>query len=72
MEMSAEQLATRLLAEESGISSSKLRKGDFDERDFYKVHEASARLETFKFFIDDTPALTVPGLRTRARRLKHP
>lgn len=70
MEMSAEQLATRLLAEVSGISSSKLRKGDFDKRDFYKIHEASADLEKMAFFIDDTPALTVPGLRTRARRLK--
>ena len=70
MEMSAEQLATRLLAEVSGISSSKLRKGDFDDRDFYKVHEASAELERYKFYIDDTPALSVPGLRTRARRLK--
>lgn len=70
MEMSAEQLATRLLAEVSGISSSKLRKGDFDARDFYKIHEAGSDLERLAFFIDDTPALTIPGLRTRARRLK--
>ena len=70
MEMSAEQLATRLLAEVSGISSSKLRKGDFDQRDFYKIHEAGSDLERLSFFIDDTPALTIPGLRTRSRRLK--
>ena len=70
MEMSAEQLATRLLAEISGISSSKLRKGDFNERDFYKIHEAGSDLERLAFFIDDTPALSIPGLRTRARRLK--
>ncbi|MGB0717936.1 MAG: replicative DNA helicase [Alphaproteobacteria bacterium] len=70
MEMSAEQLATRLLAEVSGISSSKLRKGDFDQRDFYKIHEAGADLEKMAFFIDDTPALSIPSLRTRARRLK--
>ncbi len=70
MEMSAEQLATRLLAEVSGISSSELRKGNFDHRDFYKVHEAGSDLERQTFFIDDTPALTIPSLRTRARRLK--
>ena len=70
MEMSAEQLATRLLAEVSNIPSDKLRKGDFDQKDFYRIHEAGSDLERLAFFIDDTPALSVPGLRTRARRLK--
>ena len=69
LEMSAEQLASRLLSEETGISSHRLRRGDISKDDFHKVVEASRRLAKAPFFIDDTPALSVAALRTRARRL---
>ena len=70
LEMSAEQLATRLLAEATGISSDKLRRGQLSKDDFHRVVGASRDLSNSPFFIDDTPALTVAALRTRARRLK--
>jgi replicative DNA helicase len=68
--MSAEQLATRILAEESGVSSDRIRRGDVSHEDFDKFVQASQRLAALKLFIDDTPALSVAALRTRARRLK--
>ena len=70
LEMSAEQLATRILAEESLVPSEKLRKGDLKQEEFLKVVKASQKLSGVPFFIDDTPALSVAALRTRARRLK--
>jgi replicative DNA helicase len=70
MEMSAEQLAHRIMAEKSGISSDRIRRGDVKHDDFTKIVEAARDMTTVQFFIDDTPALTVPALRTRARRLK--
>ena len=70
LEMSAEQLATRLLAEESGISSDKIRRGEVRREHFDKFVNASQRLAQVPLYIDDTPALTVAALRTRARRLK--
>jgi replicative DNA helicase len=70
LEMSAEQLATRVLAEESGISSDRIRRGEVSHEDFDKFVQASQRLAAVPLFIDDTPALSVNALRTRARRLK--
>lgn len=70
LEMSAEQLATRILAEESGVASDRIRRGDVSNADFDKFVQASHRLASVPLFIDDTPALTVSALRTRARRLK--
>jgi replicative DNA helicase len=70
LEMSAEQLATRILSEESGVPSNDIRKGEVSREDLYRFIEASQRLAAVPFFIDDTPALTIAGLRTRARRLK--
>ncbi|MCP4330048.1 MAG: replicative DNA helicase [Alphaproteobacteria bacterium] len=70
LEMSAEQLATRILSERSGVSSEKIRRGEIGTEDFDKVVLASQELETMPLFIDDTPALSVSALRTRARRLK--
>jgi replicative DNA helicase len=69
LEMSAEQLASRILAEESGISSDRIRRGDVSREDFDRFVQASHHLQALKLFIDDTPALSVPALRTRARRL---
>jgi replicative DNA helicase len=70
MEMSSEQLATRIMAEKSGISSDKIRRGEVRAEDFQKIVEAAQVMQEVPFFIDDTPALTIPMLRTRARRLK--
>ena len=69
LEMSAEQLATRILAEESGVSSDRIRRGDVSHEDFDKFVRASQQLAALRLFIDDTPALTVSALRTRSRRL---
>jgi replicative DNA helicase len=70
LEMSAEQLATRILSEQSEVASEKIRRGDLRQEDFSSFAKASADLERLPFFIDDTPALTISALRTRARRLK--
>ncbi len=70
LEMSSEQLATRILAEKSGVSSDRIRRGDVKEDDFGRVVEAAQEMNSAPFFIDDTPAITIPMLRTRSRRLK--
>jgi replicative DNA helicase len=69
LEMSAEQLATRVLSEESGVASDRIRRGDVSHDDFGKFVQASQKLASVPLFIDDSPALTIAGLRTRARRL---
>jgi replicative DNA helicase len=70
LEMSADQLATRILAEQSGISSESLRMGKISKQEFRQLARAAADLETLPFYIDDTPGLTIAALRARARRLK--
>jgi replicative DNA helicase len=70
LEMSAEQLATRVLGEESGVSSDRIRRGDVGHEDFERFVHASLELTKVPLFIDDTPSLSITGLRTRARRLK--
>ncbi|MBC7987194.1 MAG: replicative DNA helicase [Sphingomonadaceae bacterium] len=70
LEMSADQLATRILAEQSRISSERLRKGAISQEEFRNLARASADLQDLKLYIDDTPGLTIAALRTRARRLK--
>ena len=70
LEMSSEQLANRILAEEAQIASDKIRRGELGPSEFDRLVMASQRLEQAAFYIDDTPALTVSALRTRARRLK--
>jgi len=70
LEMSAEQLATRILAEESGVGSDLIRRGKMGNAEFGRLVQASHELQRAPIFIDDTPALTVSALRTRARRLK--
>jgi replicative DNA helicase len=70
LEMSADQLATRILAEQSGISSENLRMGKISREDFQQLSFASQRLAELPLYIDDTPALSIAALRTRARRLK--
>ncbi|QAY75211.1 replicative DNA helicase [Sphingosinicella sp. BN140058] len=70
LEMSADQLATRILAENSGISGESLRMGKISQQDFRQLARAAAELESLPLYIDDTPGLTIAALRTRARRLK--
>jgi len=70
LEMSADQLATRILAEQSGISGEALRMGKISKDDFQSLSRAAQRLQTLPLFIDDTAGLTIAGLRTRARRLQ--
>ena len=70
LEMSADQLATRVLSEQAEISSESLRMGKISQQDFRNLARAAAELETLPLFIDDTAGLTIAALRTRARRLK--
>jgi replicative DNA helicase len=70
LEMSADQLATRILSEQSGISSENLRMGRISQVDFRNLARAAQDLESLPLYIDDTPGLTIAALRTRARRLK--
>src|SRR5688572_18130266 len=70
LEMSADQLATRILAEQSGISSENLRMGKISQQEFRQLARAAAELQSLPLYIDDTPGLTIAALRTRARRLK--
>ena len=70
LEMSAEQLASRILSEQSNISSDRMRKGELSNDEFNRLAAASTTLHALPIFIDDTPALSVSALRTRARRLK--
>ncbi len=70
LEMSADQLATRVLAEQSGINSESLRMGRITSQEFMSLARASGQLSDLPLLIDDTPALSIAALRTRARRLK--
>jgi len=70
LEMSSDQLATRILAEQAGIPSELLRMGKISRDDFQQLSYASQRLAELPLYIDDTPALSIGALRTRARRLK--
>ncbi len=70
LEMSAEQLATRLLAEEARIASDRIRRGEIGQKDFDSFVAVSRRISRLPLIIDDTPAVTLSALRTRCRRLK--
>jgi replicative DNA helicase len=70
LEMSAEQLATRIIAEQTSIPSSTIRRGGIQELDFEKISNVAIELQHLPFFIDETGGLTVAQLAARARRLK--
>ena len=70
LEMSSEQLSTRILAEQSRIKSNDIRRGKINQEDFERFIEASKNLEMLPLHIDDTPAITISALSNRARRLK--
>lgn len=70
LEMSAEQLAARILSEAAEVPSEQIRRGDMTEAEFRRFVEAAKRLESCPLYIDDTPALPISQLAARARRLK--
>nr|WP_040788885.1 replicative DNA helicase [Neomegalonema perideroedes] len=70
LEMSAEQLATRILSEQAQIPSEMIRKGELSEAEFERFLTASGELQRLPLHIDDTPAISIATLSARARRLK--
>src|SRR6516165_2235448 len=70
LEMSAEQLATRIIAEQSGVPSYKIRRGDITEGDFHSVADAVREMQQIPFYIDQTGGISIAQLTARARRLK--
>ena len=70
LEMSSEQLATRIIAEQSGVASYKIRRGDITDMDFHRITEASREMQTIPFYIDQTGGISIAQLTARARRLK--
>jgi len=70
LEMSADQLAMRILAEVSGVSGDRLRKGEIDASEFGRVRDAALEIQEAPFYIDDTGGLSLAKLTARARRLK--
>lgn len=70
LEMSAEQLAARILSEASEVPSEQIRRGDMTEVEFRRFVEAAKALEACPLYIDDTPALAISQVAARARRLK--
>ena len=70
LEMSSEQLASRILSEAAEIESQKIRSGEMTEEEFRRFVEAAKSLENCPLYIDDTAALPISQLAARARRLK--
>jgi len=69
-EMSAEQLATRILAEQTGISSSLIRRGGISQTEFDKIRDYTVELQRLPLYVDETGGLSISQLTARARRLK--
>jgi replicative DNA helicase len=70
LEMSAEQLATRIISEQTGIPSNKIRRGVISEGDFEEIKNISIELQNLPFYVDETGGLSIGQLAARARRLK--
>jgi replicative DNA helicase len=70
LEMSSEQLATRIIAEQAGISSERIRRGKITEDEFHRIVEVSQELQSLPLYIDATGGLTIAQVAARARRLK--
>jgi replicative DNA helicase len=70
LEMSAEQLATRIIAEQTGIPSNQIRRGGITEADFEKIKDHSIELQGLPLYVDETGGLSIAQLAARARRLK--
>jgi replicative DNA helicase len=70
LEMSAEQLATRIMSEQAGIPSEKIRRGMINEAEFKRLVETSQEMASLPLFIDQTGGISIAQLAARARRLK--
>ena len=70
LEMSAEQLVTRVLSEQSQVTAEQIRTGNIGRQEFSSFARTADRLHSLPLYIDDTPGLTIAALRARARRLK--
>ena len=70
LEMSSEQLSTRILSEQSRIKSNDIRRGKVSEEEFNRLIETSRNIHELPLFIDETPAITIAALSNRARRIK--
>ena len=70
LEMSSEQLSTRILAEQSRIKSNDIRRGKISEEQFDKFIEISKNISELPLYIDETPAISIAALSNRARRIK--
>jgi replicative DNA helicase len=70
LEMSAEQLATRIISERTEVPSSTIRRGGISETDFEKIKDVSIELQGLPFYVDETGGLSIAQLAARARRLK--
>ena len=71
LEMSAEQLVTRIMSSEALIDSYRLRSGELEDEDWNKLAHAAARLSDCQILIDDTPGITVTGMKAKLRRVKN-
>ncbi len=70
LEMSSEQLSTRILAEQARIKSNDIRRGKISEEQFDKFIETSKNISELPLYIDETPAISIAALSNRARRIK--
>lgn len=70
LEMSADQLAGRILSGEAKVSGDKIRRGEIDQEEFTQIARAAQELAKAPLFIDDTPGLSITGMRQRSRRVK--
>lgn len=70
LEMSSEQLATRIISEQSGVSSSEIRRGAIQEDQFDRIVEAAQEMQRIPLWIDQTGGISIAQLAARARRLK--
>ncbi len=70
LEMSSEQLATRIISEQTEVSSSKIRRGDINDADFEKLVACSMMMQKVPLYIDQTGGISIAQLSARARRLK--
>jgi replicative DNA helicase len=70
LEMSAEQLATRIIAEQTEIPSNQIRRGGISEAEFEKIKDYSIRLQNLPLYVDETGGISIAQLAARARRLK--
>lgn len=70
LEMTKEQIVSRLIASEAMVEGTKLRTGDLNEDEWTRIIEASDLLSNIEFYVDDTPRITVPEMKAKIRRLR--